>query len=70
MRSAVLLHDGVCTIETRILLAYMLIGLLIAAGVAAVFWARYNSRDRKIQRQRDRESAQRDERLSELPPTL
>lgn len=61
MRSAALLPNGVCAIETRILLAYLLIALLIAAGVAAVFYARYNSRDRKIQRQRDRESALRDE---------
>jgi len=66
MRSVAFCSRTEHAIETRILLAYMLIALLIAAGVAAVFYARYNSRDRKIQRQRDRESALRDELPTEL----
>lgn len=59
-------HDchpcGVKDIETRTLIAYALIILLIAAAIGGVAFLRYNSHARKIDRQREREIARREDR--------
>lgn len=53
---------GVNDIEMRTLVAYGLILLMATAAVAAIFYWRHNSHDRKILRQREREDARREER--------
>lgn len=53
---------GVEIIETRTLIAYSLILLLVAAGIAAIIFLRHNSYDRKIARQRAREQIRQDKR--------
>jgi hypothetical protein len=45
--------------EPRIILAYVLIALLFAALAAGIAFARYNTRDRRIARQRAREAGRR-----------
>lgn len=54
--------DGVRTIETRTLIAYVLILLMVAAAVGGIIYLRHNSHDRKTARRRDREQARLDER--------
>ncbi|MGQ2975601.1 MAG: hypothetical protein ACT6QT_07915 [Sphingopyxis sp.] len=54
--------QGVEIIETRILIAYGLILLLVAAGIAGIAFLRHNRHDRRIARQRAREQVRRDER--------
>ncbi len=54
--------DGVRTIETRTLIAYALILLMVAAAVGGIIYLRYNSHDRKTARRRDREQTRLDER--------
>ena len=53
--------DGVRTIETRTLIAYALILLMVAAAVGGFTYLRYNRHDRKTARRRDREQARWDE---------
>jgi hypothetical protein len=53
--------DGVRTIETRTLIAYALILLMVAAAAGGIFYLRYNSYERKNARRRDREQARWDE---------
>lgn len=57
--------DGVRTIETRTLIAYALILLMIAAAVGGIFYLRYNSHDRKTARRRDREQARWEEQSAD-----
>lgn len=54
--------DGVRTIETRTLIAYGLILLMIAAAIAGIAYLRHNSHERKIARQRAREDARRNKK--------
>ena len=58
--------NGVQIIETRTLLAYGIILLMVAAAVIGIALVRYNSADRKIARQRQREHALRDEQNHRL----
>ncbi|WP_037518523.1 hypothetical protein [Sphingopyxis sp. LC81] len=53
---------GVDVIEPRTLIAYGLILLLIAALIAAIFYLRHNTHDRRIERQRERQRLHREER--------
>ena len=53
--------DGVRTIETRTLIAYALILLMVAAAIGGIAYLRYNRFDRKIARRRAREDARREE---------
>lgn len=53
--------DGVRTIETRTLIAYGLILLMVAVAIGGIAYLRYNSFDRKIARRRAREEVRRDE---------
>jgi len=53
--------------ETRLIIAYSLIAIMVLAGIAWVAYARHNTRDRRIARQRLRETAARKERQDQLP---
>jgi len=53
---------GVDAIEPRTLIAYGLIALLVAALIAAIFYLRHNTHDRKVERQRERQRLHREER--------
>lgn len=65
---AVLLHGegrrphGVTNIETRTLIAYVLIVLLVAALVGGIAYLRHNSPHRRIHRERERELARLEEK--------
>ncbi|KQZ77134.1 hypothetical protein ASE06_03435 [Sphingopyxis sp. Root214] len=54
--------QGVEIIETRILIAYGLILLLVAAAIAGIAYLRHNRHDRKIARQRAREQLRQNAR--------
>jgi len=54
--------EGVDIIETRTLIAYGLILLLVAAAIAGIAVLRHNSHDRKIARRRARDQVRQDER--------
>jgi heme exporter protein D len=58
---------GVDIIETRTLIAYGLILLLIVAAIVAIALLRHNSHDRKIARQRARQQVRQDERNDAAP---
>ena len=57
--------DGVRTIETRTLIAYAHILLMVAAAAGGIFYLRYNRHDRKTARRRDREEALYEERRAD-----
>ena len=48
--------------ETRLVIAYSLIALLVLAGAAWIAYAQYNTRDRKMGRQNARDTASRIQR--------
>lgn len=54
--------EGVDIIETRTLIAYGLILLLVAAAIIGIAFLRHNSHDRKIARQRARDLLRQNER--------
>ena len=53
--------------DVRHLVAYGLIGVLIATAVGLFFYLRYQSRGNRLRRQRQREEASRKERLGTAP---
>lgn len=53
---------GVTNIETRTLIAYVLIVLLVAALVGGIAYLRHNSLHRRIHRERERELARLEEK--------
>jgi len=55
-------------IQTRFLIAYALIFLMIGAAVATIMYLRHNSQAKQDARRRQRERAWREERLADEPP--